>query len=128
MVPTTTSSTRRTTTTRAAQQTTTTQAVVGQPGATDSTSTSYYWYTSDGVVYSTYFSPTFQSATVANPVSSGTILDYSSYMSSVAAAGTQKTALASGSSAAGMGVELGQGAAYWLTTLALGVAAGAWFI
>ncbi|GHJ85392.1 hypothetical protein NliqN6_1794 [Naganishia liquefaciens] len=61
-----------------------TLAVVGQPTTSDtSTSTSWYWYTTDGVEYSTYFSPTFTTISSATPAPSGTIQDYSEYLSSV---------------------------------------------
>lgn len=54
--------------------------------------TSYYWFTSNGVVYSTYFSPTFATGTEVTAVPAGTVLDYSSYAASNGAAITAAAA------------------------------------
>ncbi|KAJ9125345.1 hypothetical protein QFC22_000305 [Naganishia vaughanmartiniae] len=95
--------TRSTTSTTSRRPTTTQPAVVQYtPAANTETSTSWYWYTSNGVEFSTYFEPTFTTISSATPAPSGTIQDYSEYMSMVnAGASSAYAKLASGATARG---------------------------
>ncbi|KAJ9102246.1 hypothetical protein QFC19_004791 [Naganishia cerealis] len=120
--------TARTTTSPTATTTgrprTTRPAVVQYTTSLDtSTSTSWYWYTSNGVEYSTYFSPTFTTISSATPAPSGSIQDYTEYMSSVNLVASSAYAnLASG--AVGRGDSLAASVAAWaLSFTAIGLGA-----
>ncbi|KAJ9099487.1 hypothetical protein QFC20_005699 [Naganishia adeliensis] len=105
-------------TTTPRRPTTTQPAVVQYTTSQDtSTSTSWYWYTSNGVEFSTYFEPTFTTISSATPAPSGSIQDYGRWMSSVNAGASSAYAnLASG--AVSRGDNMATTVTAWMLSLA----------